>query len=73
MLQVLDENSSRISLMSVYPRQELTSEMDSLSMTELGLMPTGVIIVRMEKVECLLFVVVFIVVSCFRTLFKNQM
>ena len=50
MLQVLDSGSASFSLVRLYPRQELTSDMDLQSMMEMNLVPTGVVIVRIGKV-----------------------
>ena len=49
-LQVLDSGSASFSLVRLYPRQELTSDMDLQSMIEMNLVPTGVVIVKMVKV-----------------------
>ena len=38
-------------LSSTYPRRELTGDMDQESLAQLGLVPTGVIVVRFNKVK----------------------
>ena len=48
--QVLDVPSETFSLVRLYPRQELTSDMDMRSLEDLNLVPTGVVIVKMDKV-----------------------
>ena len=49
--QVLDVSSSKFSLIRLYPRKDLDSSVDSHSMSELNLVPTGVVIVRMNQVQ----------------------
>lgn len=49
-MQVTNTAQTKFSLIRMYPRQELGSDMDLQSMLELNLVPTGVIIVKMEKV-----------------------
>lgn len=48
-MQVLD--TPKFSLIRLYPRQELTSDVDMQSMVDLKLAPTGVIIVKVDKVH----------------------
>ncbi len=50
-MQVLDATLEKFSLIRLYPRQELTSDMDLQSLKELNLVPTGVVIVKMDKVH----------------------
>ncbi len=45
-LQHLGEDSKSISLTSVYPRKDLDQEMASITLTQLQLVPSGVVIVR---------------------------
>lgn len=49
-MQVLDTDSANFSLVRLYPRQELTTDMDLQSMVDLKLAPSGVIIVKVNKV-----------------------
>lgn len=49
-MQVVDAASANLSLIRLYPRLELTSDMDVQSMVGLKLTPTGVVIVKVNKV-----------------------
>lgn len=49
-IQVVDTASASLSLIRLYPRLELTADMDVQSMVDLKLTPTGVIIVKVDKV-----------------------
>ena len=51
-------NSSTFSLTRLYPRQELTTDMNMQSMVELKLVPTGVVIVR-DNVRMIVWYVLF--------------
>lgn len=46
--QDLSVSEDKISLCSVYPRRDFTSEMDSLTMQDLQLVPSGVVLVRIK-------------------------
>ena len=50
MLQELDVRVSDLVLTSVYPRKELSADMDSQTMVELQLVPSGVVMVKVKKV-----------------------
>ena len=49
-MQVLDVGSADFSLTRLYPRLELTVDMELKTMVDLELAPTGVIIIKMKKV-----------------------
>lgn len=49
--QELGEPASAVLLTSVYPRQELGPALDSRTLSELQLAPSGVVIVRTGKVR----------------------
>lgn len=47
--ELLDTDSTKLSLVRLYPREELTTGMDLQSMVDLKLAPSGVIIVKVDK------------------------
>lgn len=47
-LQELSVSEDKVSLSSVYPRRDFTTEMDSLTMQDLQLVPSGVMLVRIK-------------------------
>ena len=52
-LQELNTKPDNVILTSMYPRNELVSELDSQSMVQLQLVPSGVLLVRMKTVRSL--------------------
>ena len=54
-LQELNTKPDNVILTSMYPRNELVPEMDSQSMVQLQLAPSGVLLVRVKTVRSLSF------------------
>ena len=54
-LQELNTKPDNVILTSMYPRNELVPELDSQSMAQLQLVPSGVVIVRVKTVRSLPF------------------
>ena len=54
-LQELNTKPDNVILTSMYPRSELVPELDSQSMVQLQLVPSGVVIVRVKTVSSLPF------------------
>ena len=52
-LQELNTKPDNVILTSMYPRNELVPELDSQSMVQLQLVPSGVLLVRMKTVRSL--------------------
>ena len=54
-LQELSTKPDNVILTSMYPRNELVPELDSQSMVQLQLVPSGVLLVRVKTVRSLSF------------------
>ena len=60
-LQELNTKLDNVILTSMYPRNELVPELDSQSMAQLQLVPSGVVIVRVKMVSSLPFYSYFLI------------
>ena len=54
-LQELSTKPDNVILTSMYPRNELVSDLDSQNMVQLQLVPSGVLLVRVKTVRSLSF------------------
>ena len=54
-LQELNTKADNVILTSMYPRNELVPDLDSQSMVQLQLVPSGVLLVRVKMVRSLSF------------------